>query len=110
MYKDRHKEWRAILTSQIQHSTRLLRNLPSLNGVGSILKESSSILVNCFSLDQWSLALLTNADEPVQVWDIDEVMPRREMFLVVIDFIRSQKRYHKACLTSSMENEEEMES
>lgn len=43
------------------------------------------------------------------MWNIDEVIPRREMFLVVIDFIRSQKRYRKACLTSSMENEEEME-
>lgn len=62
MCKDWHKDWRAVLTSQTQHSTRLLRNL-SLNGVGGILKESSSILVNCFSLDQWSLALLTNADE-----------------------------------------------
>lgn len=32
-------------------------------------------------------------------------MPKREVFLVVIDFIRSQQRYYKTSLTSSMENE-----
>lgn len=42
------------------------------------------------------------------MWTSDEVMARREMFSVVIDFIRSQKRYCKACLTSSMENEKKM--
>ena len=63
----RHKDWRAILTSEILHSAdiaqKTARKLPDPNGVGSILKESSSFLVNCFSLDQWRGALLTNADE-----------------------------------------------
>ena len=63
MRRDRHRAWGAILTSQIQHSAELLRKLPDPNGVGSFLKKSSSFLVNCFSLDQWSGALLTNADE-----------------------------------------------
>lgn len=34
----------------------------TLNGIGSVLKESSSFLVNCFSLDE-RLAPLTNADK-----------------------------------------------
>lgn len=45
---------------------------------------------------------------PAQVWATDEVIARREMFLVVTDFIRSQKGYCKACLTSPMENEKKM--
>jgi hypothetical protein len=34
-----------------------------------------------------------------------EVIPKTEVFLVVIDFIRSQKRYYKASLAPSVENE-----